>query len=108
MIGWIVTWDVDSADPRQCARVRRFVFGHTVAVDGRMYHSPGFVELDGVRCLGQSVLFVSHARLEPLRPFFRSEGVDHVVTEATLGSILPNEQKGRGFSVHPPGFCPVE
>ena len=85
-----MTWDVDSANPRQCARVRRFVFGHTVAVNGRIYHYPGFVELDGVRYLGQSVLFVTYPRLEALRVFLRSEGVDHVVTEATLGSILPN------------------
>ncbi len=44
MAGYIITWDVDSRDFRQCTRVRRFVFGHAVSVDGKTYRYPGFVE----------------------------------------------------------------
>ncbi len=90
MVGWIVTWDVDSGNPRQCARVRRFIFGHTVTVAGRTYRYHGFVELVGVRYLGQSVLFVAPGLMKALRAFLTRDGVDHVVTEATLGSILSN------------------
>jgi hypothetical protein len=90
VVGYVVTWDVDSADVSQCTRVRRFVFGQSVSVNGKEYRYPGFVELDGVRYLGQSVLFVARGRLEALRAFLRSNGVDHVVSEATLGPILPN------------------
>ena len=90
LVGFVVTWDVDSADMIQCTRVRRYVFGQTVSVNGKVYRYSGFVELDGVRYLGQSVLFVARDRLEALRGFLRSNGVDHVVSEATLGPILPN------------------
>ena len=89
-MGSIVTWDVDSHNLSQCTRVRRFVFGHTVSVNGKTYRYPGLVELAGVRYLGQSVLFVTRERLEALQPFLRLNGVDHVVSEATLGPILPN------------------
>jgi len=90
MAGYIITWDVDSRDFRQCTRVRRFVFGHAVSVDGKTYRYPGFVELEGVRYLGQSVLFVRSDRLDTIRAFLRANGVEHVVTDAALGSILPN------------------
>ncbi len=90
MVGYIVTWDVDSEDLLQCTRVRRFVFGHSVSVNGKTYRYAGFVELDGVRYLGQSVLFVSREHLDALRGFLRSNRVEHVVSTATLGSILPN------------------
>ncbi|TLZ74064.1 MAG: hypothetical protein E6K14_03945 [Methanobacteriota archaeon] len=85
-----MTWDVDSGDLLQCMRVRRFVFGHTVSANGKTYRYPGFVELDGVRYLGQSVLFVAHDRIEAIRGFLRANRVEHVVSNATLGSILPN------------------
>src|SRR2546426_6847381 len=49
LAGYIVTWDVDSGNLLQCTRVRRFIFGHTVSTNGKTYHYPGFVELDGVR-----------------------------------------------------------
>ena len=89
LVGYIVTWDVDSRDPTQCTRLRRFVFGHTVTSNGRVYRYAGFVELDGVRYLGQSVVFVSSFRLAALREFLFRNGIDHVVTEAVLGSVLP-------------------
>src|SRR6266571_5112897 len=90
LAGYIVTWDVDSGNLLQCTRVRRFVFGHTVSANGKTYRYPGFVELDGVRYLGQSVLFVTRDRLEILRGFLRANAVEYVVSNATLGSILPN------------------
>ncbi len=90
LAGYIVTWDVDSANAVQCARVRRFVFGQTVSANGKTYRYPGFVELEGVRYLGQSVLFVARDRLEALRLFLRANAVDYGVSEAAMGSILPN------------------
>src|SRR5439155_7857406 len=67
LAGFIVTWDVDSGNLLQCTRVRRFIFGHTVSTNGKTYHYSGFVEHDGVRYLGQSVLFVDREQLDPLR-----------------------------------------
>lgn len=90
LVGLIVTWDVDSGNPLQCTRARRFIFGHTVSVNGKTYHYPGYVELDGVRYLGQSVQFVIRDRLDALRVFLRANGVEHVVSEATMGRILVN------------------
>jgi hypothetical protein len=90
LAGYIVTWDVDSGNLLQCTRVRRFIFGHTVSTNGKTYRYPGFVELDGVRYLGQSVLFVDRERLDPLRGFLRANGVEHVISEATMGRILAN------------------
>ena len=90
MEGYIVTWDVDSHNFSQCTRVRRFIFGHTVSVNGKTYRYPGLVEFDGVRYLGQSVLFVMLSHLETLRGFLQANGVDHVVSKATMGRILPN------------------
>ncbi len=90
MAGFIVTWDVDSRNAAQCARVRRFVFGYSKATDQRTYRYPGFVELDGVRYLGQSVLFVTRERSLILREFLRLQGVDHVVTQASLGDMSPS------------------
>lgn len=70
--------------------MRRFVFGHTVFINGKTYHYPGFVELGRVRYIGQSVLFVDEGKLDRLREFLRANAVEHVVSEATLGRILPN------------------
>jgi len=88
LAGYIVTWDVDSGNLLQCTRVRRFIFGHTVSTNGKTYRYPGFVELEGVRYLGQSVLFVDREQLDPLRGFLRANAVEHVVSEATMGRIL--------------------
>lgn len=90
LVGYIVTWDVDSGDLLECTRVRRFVFGHTVSANGKTYRYPGFVELDGVRYLGQSVVFAARYRLDAIRGFLRANRVEYVVSNATLGSILPN------------------
>ena len=90
LAGFIVTWDVDSGNPLQCTRVRRFIFGHTVSTNGKTYRYSGFVEHDGVRYLGQSVLFVDRERLDPLREFLRANGVEHVISEAAMGRILSN------------------
>lgn len=56
--------------------------------EGKTYHYAGFVELEGVRYLGQSVLFVERRHLDPVRDFLRSNGVEHVISEATMGRIL--------------------
>lgn len=86
--GYLVTWDVVSGDRALCDRVRFFVFGRSVAGNGKTYRYPGFVELDGVRYVGQSVLFVTEGRLHALARFLRSCGMDYVVTRATVGPIL--------------------
>ena len=88
--GFIVTWDVDSRDAAQCARVRRFVFGYTLDGGEKRYRYSGFVAREGVRYLGQSVLFVPGSALPDLREFFLSQRVDHVVTTAWLGSVMPS------------------
>jgi hypothetical protein len=88
--GFIVTWDVDSGDAAQCARVRRYVFGYSLNGGERRYRYAGFVERPGVRYIGQSVLFVPSPWMEELRAFLHSEDVDHVVTTARLGTIMPD------------------
>ena len=90
MSGFVVTWDVDSRDYASCSRLRRFIFGYSLRNGGRSYRYPGFVEEEGVRYLGQSVLFVTRTRLNELRTFLRSRGVAHVITEATLGAPMPS------------------
>ncbi len=85
-----MTWDVDTRDAPQCARVRRFVFGYTLHNNGKVYRYPGFVEREDVRYLGQSVVFVAEDALPSLRSFLRAEGVDHVVMSAWLGSVMPS------------------
>jgi hypothetical protein len=90
MSGFVVTWDVDSRDHASCSRLRRFVFGYSLHNDGKAYRYEGFVEKDGVRYLGQSVLFVTAERLEDFRAFLQSNGVPHVITRASLGSSMPN------------------
>ena len=46
------------------------------------------VEVEGVRYLGQSVLFVNREQLRPLSRFLKANGVGFVVTEARLGGIV--------------------
>ncbi len=83
-IGYIVTWDVDSADQAMCSRVRRFVFGTSMTKGTRTYAYPGLVDREGVLYLGQSVLFVTQPRLAELRGFLAQNGVAHHVFGATL------------------------
>jgi len=86
--GFIVTWDVDSDNASQSSRLRRFVFGYTLHNNGRTYRYPGFIQRDGVRYLGQSVLFVTSESLPNLQRFLKNEGVPHVVMSAWLGSVM--------------------
>ncbi len=83
--GFIVTWDVDSSDRRTADQLRRFVFGSSPCVKGRVYHYAGFVESEGVRYLGQSVLFVPSVALRPLDAWLTVHGVDHEAIPAVLG-----------------------
>jgi len=83
-----VTWDVDSSNKAQCARVRRFVFGETSKKNGKEYRYAGFLEGEGVRYIGQSVLFVTPSRLETLRDFLAANAVNHVVTQGSLGAVV--------------------
>ena len=86
MAGYIVTWDVDSRDSASCAKLRRFVYGYELHNNERVYQYPGFVEREGVRYLGQSVLFVIPDQLSVLRDFLRMNGIDHAVRTASVGS----------------------
>ena len=90
MAGYIVTWDVDSRDSASCAKLRRFVYGYELHNNERVYQYPGFVEREGVRCLGQSVLFVIPDQLSVLRDFLRMNGIDHAVRTASVGPVMPN------------------
>ena len=92
--GFIVTWDVDSRNASLCARLRRFMFGYEIRTRGRIYRYPGLVERDGVRYLGQSVVFVTKEGLPVLESFLSSNRVDCVVTVAGIGPIMPNRAEG--------------
>ena len=81
--GFVVTWDVDSKDRAAACRLWSFLFGRTVRVDGRQYQYEGFVWRDGVRYMGQSVVFVLPHRLSELVGFLRSRGIDHEI-DATV------------------------
>lgn len=85
-----MTWDVDSRDAAQCGRVRRFVFGYGQYRGDRTYRYAGFAEREGVRYLGQSVLFVTAESLPELLAFLRTERVQHVITSAWLGAVVTN------------------
>ena len=85
MLGYIVTWDVDSSDRRTSERLRRFVYGSTPCVDGRVYHYPGFVDRAGVRYLGQSVLFAPLPLIDELDSWLRGQGIDHEIIRVILG-----------------------
>lgn len=74
--GYLVTWDVDSANRAVAYQVWIFLFGRTVCVDGRSYRYEGFLWKDGVRYLGQSVVFVRPHRLDELRRFLAARSVD--------------------------------
>src|SRR3989442_15082800 len=78
--GFIVTWDVDSRDPAQCARVRRFIFGYALNGGEKVYRYPGFVTREGARYLCQSVLFVPAPVSADLRDLLRSTQVNHIYT----------------------------
>ena len=83
--GFIVTWDVDSKDRPTTAHVYRFVYGDTTRANGRTYRYPGFVEKQGVRYLGQSVLFVRQTLVAEIDGFLSHAGIDHEKIPATIG-----------------------
>lgn len=83
--GFIITWDVDSADRSGSNRLHRFMYGDETQVDGRLYRYPGFVDWDGVRYLGQSVVFVRPEFLREVDAFLAGAGIDHESTRAVLG-----------------------
>lgn len=83
--GFIVTWDVDSTDRTACNRLHRFLFGDTTHNDGRTYRYPGFIEKEGVRYLGQSVIFVIPRLRSEIQQALVRFGVDHEATLAQLG-----------------------
>jgi len=88
MNGYLITWDADSRNAALCARLSRFVFGYEIKKNGKTYRYPGFVERDGVRYVGQSVLFVTDVGLGEPRSFLSSNGIDHVVASASIGPIM--------------------
>ena len=85
MGGFIVTWDIDSADHATAGRLRRFLYGSVAEHRGRTYSYAGFVEKEGVRYVGQSVLFVVPSLLGEIDSFLTRAGVDHEVIPASLG-----------------------
>ena len=97
MRGFIVTWDVDSGNEALGARLKRFVFGHESRKSGRVYRYPGLVDREGVRYLGQSVVFLPLALLASVESFLSSNRIEYVVTVAGMGPILPNRAERRAL-----------
>lgn len=84
-VGFLVTWDLDSRDKAATMCLYRFVFGEVRSFEDRVYSYPGYVTRDGVRYIGQSVLFVPERHLGELRGFLSKNGTDHEVIPAILG-----------------------
>ena len=82
--GFLVTWDVDSKDRTMADRIRVFVWGKVVRRDGKEWVYEGFIHREGVRYIGQSVLFVRPALLEELTRFLAGYGADYVVDQVTF------------------------
>jgi len=83
--GFIVTWDVNSADRSSANRLHRRLFGDVTYSGGKVYRYPGLLEKEGVRYMGQSVVFVRPALLGELDSLLTGLGIDHEATRATLG-----------------------
>jgi len=77
--GFVVTWDVDSDNHAAANRLWAFLFGRTVRIRDREYRYEGFVWRDGVRYMGQSVVFVLPHRLPELAGFLAAQGIDHEI-----------------------------
>lgn len=77
--GFVVTWDVDNRDRSAANRLWAFLFARTVRAGGREDRYEGFVWREGVRYVGQSVLFVQPHRLSELTGFLSSCGIDHEI-----------------------------
>ncbi|MFQ5552611.1 MAG: hypothetical protein ACE5EW_02710 [Thermoplasmata archaeon] len=85
--GFLVTWDVESRDASASARLKRYVYGYSLSNDGKTYRYTGLVDREGVRYVGQSVLFLGRSEMEELTSFLRNLGFQYVVTEAELGPV---------------------
>lgn len=82
--GFVVTWDVDSADRSASFRIWAFLFGRRIRTGDREYAYEGFVWKDGVRYLGQSVVFVLPHRLPEILEVLGRCGIDHEVDTGIL------------------------
>ena len=85
LTGFVITWDVDSRDPIACAQLQRSIYGYTSIHDGREYRYPGFIEREGVRYLGQSVLLVPKNLLSELVVALARIGVDFDFQPGSVG-----------------------
>ncbi len=83
--GFPVTRDLDSRDKAATMRLYHFVFGREDFKGGEVYRREGFVAADGVRYLGQSVLFVTPGRLGEIVSFLARNRIDHEIIPAALG-----------------------
>ena len=83
--GFLVTWDVDSRDRAACARLQRFVYGYALVRDSKTYRYAGFVERDGVRYLGQSVLLVKGDLVPELTRGLSRIGIEFEVDRGSVG-----------------------
>ena len=83
--GFLVTWDVDSRDRAVCARLQRFIYGYTLTANGGTYRYPGFVEREGYRYLGQSVLLVRADLVAVITNGLTEIGVDFDVDSGSVG-----------------------
>ena len=82
--GFVVTWDVNGQDHATANRLWAFLFTRTVRVDDREYRYDGSLWKDGVRYIGQSVVFVLSHRLTELVGFLASNGIDHEIDAAVF------------------------
>ena len=85
LTGFVVTWDVDSREGPACRRLQRFIYGYTATWNGRLYRYPGFVDREGVRYLGQSVLLVRTNQLASLVSGLSRLSIDFEVDEGSIG-----------------------
>lgn len=83
--GSSVTWDLNSGEGAACNRRFRFLRGDTTLHDGRTYRYPGFIEKEGVRYMGKSVVFVAPRLCPEIEEALDRLGVDHEATPARLG-----------------------
>ena len=83
--GLVVTWDAYSGDASQCAQLYRFIYGYVSRRNGREYRYPGFVEREGVRYLGQSVLLVRDDLLPELTAGLARIGVAFDLDRGSVG-----------------------
>ena len=77
--GFVVTWDVDGRVRLATGRLWSFLFGRRVKVGLREDRYEGVVWREGVRYIGQSVVFVLPHRLAELTSFLNANKVDHEI-----------------------------